>query len=133
MNSEVRLRSASAPGVIMRDTWHHLLAGGVGGMTGAVVTSPLEVVKTRLQSSGGHSLRLSLSSSRSVSTAAARTGLGEGLVSYSRIWSTLSHIVREEGAAGLFKGIGPTLLGKLVNRYSYFKEFELRDEASCKV
>ena len=56
------------------------------------------------------------------------------MVSYSRIWSTLSHIVREEGAAGLFKGIGPTLLGKLVvNRYSYFKEFELRDEASCKV
>ena len=49
------------------------------------------------------------------------------MVSYSRIWSTLSHIVREEGAAGLFKGIGPTLLGKLVNRYSYFKELELRD------
>ena len=84
MNSEVRLRSASAPGVIMRDTWLHLLAGGVGGMTGAVVTSPLEVVKTRLQSSGGHSLRLSVSSSRSVSTAAARAGLSEGLVSYSR-------------------------------------------------
>jgi len=34
-----------------RDTWIHLLAGGVGGTTGAIVTCPLEVVKTRLQSS----------------------------------------------------------------------------------
>ena len=31
----------------LRDSWHHLLAGGAGGMMGAVVTSPLEVVKTR--------------------------------------------------------------------------------------
>jgi len=34
-----------------RDTWIHLVAGGVGGTTGAIVTCPLEVVKTRLQSS----------------------------------------------------------------------------------
>ena len=78
---------------------------------GAVVTSPLEVVKTRFQSSGGQSLNLTVSSTRSVSTAA---GAGEGLVRYSRIWSTLSHIVMEEGVAGLFKGLGPTLLGKVL-------------------
>ena len=29
----------------------HFVAGGVGGMLGAIVTSPLEVVKTRMQSS----------------------------------------------------------------------------------
>lgn len=34
-----------------RDTWIHLVAGGVGGTTGAIITCPLEVVKTRLQSS----------------------------------------------------------------------------------
>jgi len=34
-----------------RDTLIHLLAGGVGGTTGAIFTCPLEVVKTRLQSS----------------------------------------------------------------------------------
>jgi len=33
------------------DTWMHLVAGGVGGTAGAIVTCPLEVVKTRLQSS----------------------------------------------------------------------------------
>ncbi|XP_073961783.1 replication in mitochondria 2 isoform X2 [Choristoneura fumiferana] len=36
-----------------RDTAIHLLAGGVAGTAGAVVTCPLEVVKTRLQSSKG--------------------------------------------------------------------------------
>ncbi|ROT75599.1 Solute carrier family 25 member 36 [Penaeus vannamei] len=34
-----------------RDTFIHLFAGGCGGTMGAVVTCPLEVVKTRLQSS----------------------------------------------------------------------------------
>uniref|UniRef100_A0A3Q2E588 Uncharacterized protein n=1 Tax=Cyprinodon variegatus TaxID=28743 RepID=A0A3Q2E588_CYPVA len=34
-----------------RDTLVHLFAGGCGGTVGAIVTCPLEVVKTRLQSS----------------------------------------------------------------------------------
>uniref|UniRef100_A0A3Q3E4S8 Uncharacterized protein n=2 Tax=Labrus bergylta TaxID=56723 RepID=A0A3Q3E4S8_9LABR len=34
-----------------RDTLVHLLAGGCGGTVGAILTCPLEVVKTRLQSS----------------------------------------------------------------------------------
>ena len=119
MSSEVRLTTSNSVAVgqsaIMQNAWHHLLAGGVGGMMGAVVTSPLEVVKTRFQSSGGQSLNLTVSSTRSVSTAA---GAGEGLVRYSRIWSTLSHIVMEEGVAGLFKGLGPTLLGKVSCKYN---------------
>lgn len=36
-----------------RDTVIHLVAGGVAGTVGAIVTCPLEVVKTRLQSSHG--------------------------------------------------------------------------------
>ncbi|KAJ0174759.1 hypothetical protein K1T71_009867 [Dendrolimus kikuchii] len=36
-----------------KDTAIHLVAGGVAGTAGAVVTCPLEVVKTRLQSSKG--------------------------------------------------------------------------------
>jgi len=96
----------------MWDTWHHLVAGGVGGMVGAVVTSPLEVVKTRLQSSSGTSLLTSYGHVRSSSAPA--------VVGYSRILATLSHIVIKEGAAGLFKGLGPTLLGVAPSRAIYF-------------
>ena len=92
---------------------------------GVVVTSPLEVVKKRFQSSGGQNLNLTISSTRSVSTAAG-AGEGEGLVRYFRIWSTLSHIVMEEGVAGLFKGLGPTLLGKvLLKRHVNFHSSSL--------
>ncbi|KAL7417873.1 mitochondrial carrier domain-containing protein [Mrakia frigida] len=34
-----------------KKSWRHMAAGAVGGMTGAVITAPLDVVKTRLQSS----------------------------------------------------------------------------------
>lgn len=34
-------------------TYRHFLGGAVGGMTAALITSPLEVVKTRLQIRGG--------------------------------------------------------------------------------
>ncbi|XP_055268764.1 solute carrier family 25 member 36 isoform X1 [Moschus berezovskii] len=50
-------RPASAPGghagerMSQRDTLVHLFAGGCGGTVGAILTCPLEVVKTRLQSS----------------------------------------------------------------------------------
>ncbi|GBP28409.1 Solute carrier family 25 member 36-A [Eumeta japonica] len=45
------------------DTAIHLVAGGVAGTAGAVVTCPLEVVKTRLQSSKGVGIPPSNSSS----------------------------------------------------------------------
>merc|ERR1712032_1623698 len=42
-----------------RDTLIHLFAGGVGGTAGAIITCPLEVVKTRLQgSNSGFDTRL---------------------------------------------------------------------------
>ena len=54
----------------------------------------------RFQSSGGQALY--------TATGAAQAQV----VRYSRIWSTLSQIVMQEGARGLFKGLGPTLLGE---------------------
>ncbi|XP_068602474.1 solute carrier family 25 member 33 isoform X2 [Brachionichthys hirsutus] len=38
--------------MVQRDTLLHLFAGGCSGTVGAIVTCPLEVLKTRLQSSG---------------------------------------------------------------------------------
>lgn len=48
----------------------HLVAGGLAGATGSVITCPLEVVKTRLQSSTSSFQNVLLASSKSPSTTA---------------------------------------------------------------
>jgi len=94
----------------VKDSWPHLVAGGVAGMAGAVVTSPLEVVKTRFQSSVGTNMITSLGDVR-VQHQVAR---------YSRIWTTLTHIVMQEGVQGLYRGLAPTLMGVAPSRAIYF-------------
>jgi len=86
-------------------TLNHLIGGGVGGTVGAIVTCPLEVVKTRLQSSN--------TSHHIVQGSSVRVG-------YSRIWTTLAQIVVQEGVNGLFRGLGPTLVGVAPARAIYF-------------
>ncbi|OAF68458.1 Solute carrier family 25 member 33 [Intoshia linei] len=83
----------------------HLISGGIGGTTAAILTCPLEVVKTRLQSSY---------LSKPYSSIEGQSNRSPGLM---RI---LSHIVKTEGVGGLFKGVGPTLVGVIPSRAIYF-------------
>jgi len=183
-----------------RDTWMHLVAGGVGGTAGAIVTCPLEVVKTRLQSSNsGFDTKLKLDtvakevestlgkSSKAnwvgkVSHAGYRPALGsqyswsvqllnsnwghfgsstpilystqsqpcrplqsklsafgdrtsakihtnsqEHIITQARqprasmgVWTCLMHIWKHEGARGLYRGLGPNLVGVAPSRAIYF-------------
>lgn len=188
-----------------RDTWIHLVAGGVGGTAGAIVTCPLEVVKTRLQSSNsGFGTTLKVGAVESVRvdsveavnhlTSATKTGgkvshvvyrpaLGsqysvtvqllnanwshfgssnpilystqsqpcrplqskltafgdrtsaksvhtdQAVVTHSRgagsaartgVWSCLKHIWTNEGVRGLYRGLGPNLVGVAPSRAIYF-------------
>lgn len=186
-----------------RDTWIHLVAGGVGGTTGAIVTCPLEVVKTRLQSSNSGfdttlkvgklkkeaSSNVSVTSSGSskanfpgpskVSHVVYRPALGSQYtfsvqllnanwghfgssnpILYSTqsqpcrplqsklsafgdrtkartvhtgqatvinprvtsmgVWACLKHIWANEGARGLYRGLGPNLVGVAPSRAIYF-------------
>ncbi|XP_049850301.1 uncharacterized protein LOC126322419 [Schistocerca gregaria] len=82
--------------------WAHLIAGGAGGMLGAVITSPLEVVKTRLQA------RYHKSSLQS------GFKFGFGTI------RALSVLRREEGIKGLYRGLGPHLFGVVPSRAIYF-------------
>eukprot|EP00753_Platysulcus_tardus_P000426 PLAT10445.1.p1 GENE.PLAT10445.1~~PLAT10445.1.p1 ORF type:complete len:325 (+),score=77.59 PLAT10445.1:66-977(+) len=68
----------------------------MAGTVGAVVTCPLEVVKTRLQSSAARTF-----------PTRAPTKL-------------MAHIVRTEGATALWKGVGPNILGVAPARAIYF-------------
>lgn len=184
-----------------RDTLIHLVAGGAGGTAGAIVTCPLEVVKTRLQgSNSGFDTRLKAPpaeesrkapgapgaakawTGKAVHQAVYRQALGSqysvhvqllkanrhfGSVTpilYSThsqpcrplqsklsafhdrtsakvhtghsmvhpkvrptmgVWSCLRHIVVHEGAAGLFRGLVPNLVGVAPSRAIYFWSYQV--------
>mmetsp|Transcript_25093 Transcript_25093/g.70894 ORF Transcript_25093/g.70894 Transcript_25093/m.70894 type:complete len:297 (+) Transcript_25093:281-1171(+) len=70
--------------------WLSFSAGALAGMTACVVTYPMDVARTRM-------------SGKIVKTGASET----------RLISTLSNMVREEGFSAWYRGVGPTLLGSL--------------------
>uniref|UniRef100_A0A667HWW2 Solute carrier family 25 member 36 n=1 Tax=Lynx canadensis TaxID=61383 RepID=A0A667HWW2_LYNCA len=93
-----------------RDTLVHLFAGGCGGTVGAILTCPLEVVKTRLQSS---SVTLYISEVQLNTMAGA---------SVNRVVSPgplhcLKVILEKEGPRSLFRGLGPNLVGVAPSRF----------------
>lgn len=74
------------------------LAGAAGGFTSGVVTCPLDVIKTKLQAQGGFR----------VATAQPPRALV-----YSGMLGTARVIWREEGLRGMYRGLGPIILGYL--------------------
>ncbi|GLB41508.1 putative mitochondrial carrier (TC 2.A.29) family protein [Lyophyllum shimeji] len=104
-------------------SWQHFVAGGLGGMCGAIVTSPFDVVKTRLQSSLFRHKTASMGlvgNGGSVVVGVPRSGLLYNFVETGHI---LRDIYREESPRALFKGLGPTLVGVIparsINFYTY--------------
>ncbi|XP_063244226.1 mitochondrial carrier protein Rim2 [Bacillus rossius redtenbacheri] len=130
-----------------RDTFIHLVAGGVAGTVGAIVTCPLEVVKTRLQSSHGGFVVLPRIAApgdgshvtcrtmpppcqrRRITTVAPRSSTQILAISSLQgpsgsqsmgLVQCLRHIVEHEGPRALFKGLGPNLVGVAPSRAIYF-------------
>ncbi|SPC63091.1 related to RIM2 - Protein of the mitochondrial carrier family (MCF) [Ustilago sp. UG-2017b] len=101
--------------------WLHFVAGGAGGMCGAIITSPLDVVKTRLQSDLYRT------------KASTSTPLQSGQGVFARVTRLAYHFVETgyllkeisttEGPRALFRGLGPTLVGVIparsINFYTY--------------
>ncbi|NWQ59103.1 S2533 protein, partial [Neopipo cinnamomea] len=100
------------------NTLLHLFAGGCGGTVGAIFTCPLEVIKTRLQSS-----KLAF---RTVYYPQVQLGTisGEGMVRPTSVspglFSVLKSILEKEGPRSLFRGLGPNLVGVAPSRAVYF-------------
>ncbi|XP_060614932.2 solute carrier family 25 member 33 [Anolis sagrei] len=101
-----------------KSTLLHLFAGGCGGTVGAIFTCPLEVIKTRLQSS-----KLAL---RAVYYPQVQLGTisGEGVVRPTSVSPglvrVLKSILEKEGPRSLFRGLGPNLVGVAPSRAVYF-------------
>lgn len=95
--------------------WVHFVAGGVGGMVGAIVTCPLDVVKTRLQSDAYHAAYNQTPKSGNPFVQAAQHLKETGGV--------LRSIYSREGGRALFRGLGPNLVGVIparsINFFTY--------------
>ncbi|KDE09596.1 hypothetical protein MVLG_00004 [Microbotryum lychnidis-dioicae p1A1 Lamole] len=94
----------------------HLVAGGLGGMCGSVVTAPFDLVKTRLQSDMFHSTSTSTSTSTSATSTLPRGPIRQLLGAFADTGRILRDIYKYEGPTALFKGLGPTLVGVVPGR-----------------
>ncbi|KAI9292610.1 mitochondrial carrier protein RIM2 [Neoconidiobolus thromboides FSU 785] len=90
----------------------HFIAGGVGGSIGTIIFSPLEVIKTRFQSSLYQENKLKLNQ---------KLGLWNSTKFHiADTLSSVRNLYRNEGFKALFKGLGPTLSGVIPSRSIYF-------------
>lgn len=95
--------------------WLHFVAGGIGGMVGATVTSPLDVMKTRLQST--------LYNPKSQSTQPFVRSTIPIFGHFIDTGRLLTYVYRNEGWRAFFKGLGPNLVGvvpaRAINFFTY--------------
>jgi solute carrier family 25 folate transporter 32 len=82
------------------DSTFNALAGAAGGFASGVVTCPLDVIKTKLQAQGGFQ-------------AQQRGSHNPPHVAYRGMLGTAKIIWKEEGVRGMYRGLGPIILGYL--------------------
>ena len=73
------------------------VSGGIAGAVSGLVSCPLDVIKTKLQAQGGFQ--------------AAKDGIKLGTTAYRGVHGTAEMIWKEEGLKGMYRGLGPMLLG----------------------
>ncbi|KAK6950905.1 hypothetical protein Daesc_007433 [Daldinia eschscholtzii] len=102
----MELHDSTGLGLVQRwaagasDAQFNALSGAIGGFTSGIVTCPLDVIKTKLQAQGRF---VPVDKGRYVGHHRA----------YSGLVGTAKIIWREEGLRGMYRGLGPIILGYL--------------------
>lgn len=109
--------------------WVHFVAGGLGGMCGAIFTCPFDVVKTRLQSSVYKDLYQNLSKNTNKNLINNnKNAISTASRHFKETCMILHSVYKTEGTKALFKGLGPSLVGVIPARsinfftYGYSKD-----------
>ncbi|KAJ2380922.1 Pyrimidine nucleotide transporter, mitochondrial [Coemansia sp. RSA 2611] len=92
------------------EPWLHFVAGGLGGMAGAIATSPLDVLRTRQQLHG----------TRSTHAAPHGSMFARALRPLVATGGVLKELCVREGVRGWFAGLGPALVGIVPSRAIQF-------------
>jgi len=100
MSNETLRRLLNPTGSFSLPTF--LTAGAVSGALAAAATTPLDVVKTRLQTQGMNRAK--------TSTGELHSAPREFKVRYNGFEDAFRAVYRTEGAAGFFRGVGPRIL-----------------------
>ncbi|OQE11883.1 hypothetical protein PENFLA_c070G09512 [Penicillium flavigenum] len=80
---------AVEPGNKNQQTLNDLIAGGIGGTTGTILNTPMDVVKSRIQNT---------------------TKAPGQVAKYNWAWPALGTVMKEEGFSALYKGFTPKVL-----------------------
>ena len=106
-----------------RRPWAHLVAGGLGGLVSATLTSPLDVLKTRLQSDFYQQHLLATRAVRGIRPPHQLSYGRAALLHVSETGQILGQIPKTEGWRAFFKGLGPNLVGvvpaRAINFWAY--------------
>ncbi|KAK3710215.1 Pyrimidine nucleotide transporter, mitochondrial [Vermiconidia calcicola] len=106
-----------------RRPWAHFVAGGLGGMTSATLTSPLDVLKTRLQSTFYQSQLAAARQAKGIPPPHQLPFLRASSLHIAETGQILAQIPKVEGWRALFKGLGPNLIGvvpaRAINFWAY--------------
>ncbi|KAH8802795.1 mitochondrial carrier protein-like protein RIM2 [Xylogone sp. PMI_703] len=92
-------------------SWAHFVAGGIGGMTAAAVTAPLDVLKTRLQSDFYQAQLAQNRRALGISPHTHLSPVRTALLHFRETFQILNSVHKVEGWRALFKGLGPNLVG----------------------
>ncbi|RMD44844.1 hypothetical protein DV735_g401, partial [Chaetothyriales sp. CBS 134920] len=106
--NRIQILSTSIP-----RAWINPISGAAAGLASGVVTCPLDVIKTKLQAQGGFATR-----TVGGEYAAASTQIYSGMIGTAKV------IWREEGLRGMYRGLGPMLLGYLPTWAVYMTVYE---------
>ncbi|KAL5113828.1 Pyrimidine nucleotide transporter, mitochondrial [Pleosporales sp. CAS-2024a] len=104
-------------------SWAHCVAGGLGGMASATLTAPLDVLKTRLQSTYYQQHLAAMRTARGLPPIESMSFGRSALLHIRETVEILWQVPKAEGWRALFKGLGPNLIGvvpaRAINFYTY--------------